>query len=123
MISSAIIEMNPGMEPEQFHNEHYNKEKGFKRYHIPLKTTDKAKMKIIEDDGEIYEYTWELRNVYEFENPENMHCVEHHGDSSEDSRIVYIINLIENDDISKEEMSKLFVDTYQTETFGIIKNY
>lgn len=115
LVNIIISEVDSTIENDQWHNAHYPVHIGFKRYHIPLRSSSSYKLKIREnhtEETDISEYTWEVGNVYEFVNPNDQNCLEFSGTSDEDSRIVMIVDVLRNDitDLSTDGYDLNIVD-------------
>ena len=89
-----------------FHNEKWTKEDGFCRIQIPLHNFEGSSIFVVEDDGQIIEYFYELDNAYEFENPYNMHKPIHNG-KDKSSRLMMLLDFVdtnENPNLSEESL-------------------
>ena len=109
LAASLISVVNPGM-VGMFHNEPYDKSKGYRRYHVPLQIPENVEFEV---EGEPI-YKWEEDSVYEFLNPETMHRITY--PSGNQDRIVLLVDVFENykptrkDKIQNAQIALKFVD-------------
>lgn len=116
VVGSGIMEAFPGIE-ESWHAEQHPIEQGFKRYHIPL--TSPAGYSLGVRIGEdVQQYNWEEGFVFEF-NPSEIHQVMHSGSGTE-SRLVWIIDVIENSELTGEELTEAMMRCWMVGAKGVM---
>ena len=96
-----------------FHTEHWTKVNGYYRIHVPLLNIDGASIDVIESDGVTCNYTYELGNVYHYENPYDAHKP---SNSHQDDRLMILLDFVdtnENPDLSVEELYSKYASAHQ----------
>ena len=115
VLGSSIMEAFPGIE-ESWHEEPHPIEQGFKRYHIPLTAPAGYSLGVIVN-GVQQQYNWEEGFVFEF-NPTETHQVMHSGSGTE-SRLVWIIDVIENSELTTEELRTEMMSSWMIGKQGV----
>jgi hypothetical protein len=95
-----------------FHQEYWTQVKGYHRIHIPILNIDNASIDVIEDDGETHNYTYELGNAYQFENPYNLHKPSNYND---DVRLMLMLDFVdknENPNLSEKELYSKYMNAH-----------
>lgn len=91
--------INPGM-MGRFHNEEFPKEKGYRRFQIPLHIPKGSRFEIT---GEPI-YNWEVGKVYEFLNYEVMHRIIGPDPDEKEDRIMLVFDVFEDYIPNQEEI-------------------
>ncbi len=101
LVLSMYSVISPGM-IGHFHSEPYPREKGYRRYHIPLRVPEGVRFEI---EGEPL-YEWKVGNVYEFLNPGTMHRIVY-PEGNQD-RVIFLIDVFEDYVPNQEELNHCY---------------